>query len=70
MYYLKPPLDLAEEVVPAVVPGVKYARGLDLRPESRDDVLHLGLREQLGDVTGGQEVVDQDEEALVRYLRV
>lgn len=70
MYYLEPPLDLAEEVVPAVVSGVEYPCGLDLRAERRDDVLHLGLREQLGDVAGGQEVVDEHEESFVRHLRV
>lgn len=61
-------LDLADERGPAVVVGVWQAVGLGLGAHRVDDVVFVFDREEVGDLAGGKEVVDEDEHLLVHNL--
>ena len=61
---------LTDEHVPAIIPRVGYAGALDDRAHVVDDVVHVLGREEAGDVARGEQIVHEDEEALVRNLLV
>jgi hypothetical protein len=61
-------LDLVDEVVPAVIPGVLLAGALDLAPDCIDDGLLLLVGVQLCDFARREQIVDVDQEPLIGDL--
>lgn len=68
--YLELPLDSVHHELPAVLIGVLYASSFDLVPQAVDNVLHLVIREQVGDLARSEEVVDDHQKLFLWDLSV
>ena len=59
-----------DEEPPAVLARVLQAHAFDLVPDAVDHVLDLVVGQQIGDLAGRQQIVNQHQELLVGHLRV
>ena len=64
------PLHLVDEEVMQALRSIEDTLGLGLTADLTVDSVELIGSEELGDVTGGQDIVDVDKEFLVDDLRV
>ena len=66
--HVKVSLDTVNEELPAVFFVVENAFALDGTSDTIDDAIDILNREEISDLTGGEQIIDEDKETLVGDL--
>ena len=68
--YLQHASHTVNEEPPTVLSRVFHSHAFDLIPDSADDFLNLIIGEEVGNLSGGEQVVDEHQEALLGHLGI